>query len=124
MSEGTNPGIVLGTVGYMSPEQVRGSVADHRTDLFAFGAIFYEMLSGQRAFRKPTSAETMSAILNEEPPPVSQFVPTVPLALQRIARRCLEKSPEQRFHSASDLAFALEALSDTGSESSTVVTST
>ena len=123
MGEETKPGIVLGTVGYMSPEQVRGKAADHRTDLFAFGAIFYEMLSGQRAFRKPTSAETMSAILNEEPPPVTQIVPAVPPALQKIVNRCLEKSPERRFHSASDLAFALEALSDIGSSTTSAVAS-
>src|SRR5215469_11290593 len=123
MSEGTNPGIVLGTVGYMSPEQVRGNTADHRTDLFALGAIFYEMLTGQRAFRKPTSAETMSAVLNEEPPPISQLGAVVPPALQRVVHRCLEKSPAQRFQSASDLAFALEALSDAGSGSTAVIAS-
>ena len=108
----TEPGVVLGTVGYMAPEQVRGHAADHRADLFALGAILYEMLTGKRSFHKPTSAETMSAILNEEPPPVSQITPGVPPALQRVVQRCLEKTPEQRFHSASDLAFALEALSD------------
>jgi eukaryotic-like serine/threonine-protein kinase len=115
LSEGTEPGVVLGTVGYMSPEQVRGQAADDRADLFAFGAILYEMLTGKRAFHKPTSPETMSAILNEEPPAISQTVPSLPPALQRVVQRCLEKSPEQRFHSASDLAFALEALSDSGS---------
>ena len=115
MTEGTEPGVVLGTVGYMSPEQVRGHAADDRADLFAFGAILHEMLTGKRAFHKPTSAETMSAILNEEPPAISQIVPDIPPALQRVVQRCLEKNPEQRFHSASDLAFALEALSDTGS---------
>jgi serine/threonine protein kinase/Tol biopolymer transport system component len=123
LSEKTKPGIVLGTVGYMSPEQVRGNSTDHRTDLFAFGAIFYEMLTGQRAFRKPTSAETMSAILNEEPPPVTQIVPAVPPALQKIVNRCLEKSPERRFHSASDLAFALEALSESSSSTTSAVAS-
>jgi eukaryotic-like serine/threonine-protein kinase len=115
LSEGTEPGVVLGTVGYMSPEQVRGQTADARADLFAFGAILYEMLIGKRAFHKATSAETMSAILNEEPPAALQIVPTTPPALQKVVQRCLEKSPEQRFHSASDLAFALEALSDAGS---------
>jgi len=107
--------VVLGTVGYMSPEQVRGQPADHRADLFALGAILYEMLTGKRAFHKPTSAETMSAILNEETSAISQTVPTVPPALQKVVQRCLEKTPQQRFHSASDLAFALEALSDAGS---------
>jgi serine/threonine protein kinase/WD40 repeat protein len=115
LSELTDPGTVMGTVGYMSPEQVRGKPADHRADIFAFGAILYEMLTGKRAFRKPTSAETMTAILNEEPPGVSQLVPLAPPAMQRVVHRCLEKSPEQRFQSASDLAFALEALSDSSS---------
>lgn len=111
-SVGTEPGVVLGTVGYMSPEQVRGSTADHRTDIFAFGATLYEMLTGRRAFQKPTSAETMTAILNEDPPGISQVVPNFSPALQRVVHRCLEKNPGQRFQSASDLAFALEAISD------------
>ncbi len=110
--DGTEPGMIMGTAGYMSPEQVRGRPSDHRTDIFAFGAILYEMLSGRRAFQKTTAAETMSAILNEEPRTVSQIAPNIPPALQRTVHRCLEKSPEQRFQSASDLAFALEALSD------------
>jgi serine/threonine protein kinase len=117
MTEGTEPGVVLGTAGYMAPEQVRGDVADGRADLFALGSILHEMLTGKRAFHKPTSAETMSAILNEEPPPISQLVPSIPPALQKVVHRCLEKTPQQRFHSASDLAFALEALSDSGSGS-------
>jgi eukaryotic-like serine/threonine-protein kinase len=111
----TETGIVMGTVGYMSPEQVRGQPADHRADIFAFGAILYEMVAGRRAFRKETSAETMVAILKEDPPVLSQMAPKVPLALERIALRCLEKNPEQRFQSASDLAFALEAISDSHS---------
>jgi Tol biopolymer transport system component len=110
----TNPGHVLGTAGYMSPEQVRGQTVDHRTDIFAFGAIVYEMLSGRRAFQRSTSAETMTAILNDDPPAISQTGANIPPALQGIVSRCLEKNPEQRFHSASDLAFALEALSDSG----------
>src|SRR5262249_13475151 len=113
----TESGVVMGTVGYMAPEQVRGQTADQRTDIFAFGTILYEALTGQRAFRKPTSVEIMNAILNEEPASVSVLAPTVPLALQRIVQRCLEKNPEQRFQSAHDLAFALEALSDSGSSS-------
>jgi len=108
----TRIGIAMGTVGYMSPEQVRGLPTDHRTDIFAFGAILYEMVMGKRTFHKATEADTISAILNEEPPPISQFAPDTPAALERVVRRCLEKNPEQRFHSASDLAFALEALSD------------
>jgi eukaryotic-like serine/threonine-protein kinase len=114
LHERTEPGVVLGTVGYMSPEQVRGKTADARADIFAFGAILYEMLTGKRAFRKPTTTETMTAILNEDPPGISQIAPGTPPALLRIVHRCLEKDPEQRFHSASDLAFALEALSESG----------
>jgi len=109
----TEPGAVMGTVGYMSPEQVRGQNTDHRTDIFSFGAILYEMLAGKRAFQKTTSADTMSAILNEDPPSVSQVTTNIPPALQRVVHRCLEKNPEQRFQSASDLAFALDALSET-----------
>ena len=107
--------MVMGTVGYMSPEQVRGKIADHRSDIFAFGTILYEMVTGKQTFRKPTSAETMTAILNEDPPSISQITATAPPGLQRVVHRCLEKSPEQRFQSASDMAFALEALSDSAS---------
>ena len=114
-ARGTDPGMVMGTAGYMSPEQVRGNAVDHRTDIFAFGAILYEMLTGTRAFHRSTSAETMTAILNDDPPAISQVVQTTPPGLQRVVHRCLEKNPEQRFHSASDLAFALEALSESGS---------
>ncbi|HKV82549.1 MAG TPA: protein kinase [Candidatus Sulfotelmatobacter sp.] len=117
----TEPGMVMGTVGYMSPEQVRGQAADHRADIFAFGAILYEMLTGLRAFQKPTSAETMAAILNEEPALISQIGLKIPPGLQRVVHRCLEKNPEQRYHSASDLAFALEALSDSDAASSAAV---
>ena len=108
----TMAGIVLGTAGYMSPEQVRGLPTDHRTDIFAFGAILYEMVMGKRGFGGATSADTMSAILNEDPPPISEIAPETPAALERVIRRCLEKNPEQRFQSAADLAFALEALGD------------
>ena len=118
-TKGTDPGVVMGTVGYMSPEQVSGKTADHRADIFAFGAILYEALTGKRAFRKPTAAETMSAILNEDPPSASQLIPTIPPALQKVVHRCLEKNPAQRFQSASDLAFALEALSDAGAQPAT-----
>jgi serine/threonine protein kinase/Tol biopolymer transport system component len=108
----TVPGLTLGTIGYMAPEQVRGLQADSRSDIFSLGVILYEMVLGQRAFQKPTSADTMSSILNEEPPPISQIAPQTPAALERVVRRCLEKFPEQRFQSASDLAFALDALAD------------
>src|SRR5262249_938145 len=113
--EETTPGEVMGTVGYMAPEQVRGLAADARTDIFALGVILYEMLTGHRAFRKPTSAETMNAILNEDPPPISQLAAGTPPGLQRVSHRCLAKNPEQRFQHAADLAFALEALSDSSS---------
>jgi eukaryotic-like serine/threonine-protein kinase len=112
---GTDPGMVMGTAGYMSPEQVRGKAVDHRTDIFAFGAILYEMLTGKRAFQRSTSTETMTAILHDEPPGISQMKQAISPGLQRVVHRCLEKSPGQRFQSASDLAFALEALSESGS---------
>jgi hypothetical protein len=105
----TAEGVVLGTAGYMSPEQVRGRSADHRADTFAFGAILYEMLTGSRAFARETGAETMTAILRDEPPKLAAPGLPVPAALDRIVRHCLEKSPEQRFQSARDLAFALHA---------------
>jgi tetratricopeptide (TPR) repeat protein len=114
VTDGTEPGMVMGTVGYMSPEQVRAQTADHRSDIFAFGATLYEMLAGKQAFQKPTSADTMSAILNEDPPGISQVTTNVPPALQRVVHRCLEKNPELRFQSASDLAFDLDALSESG----------
>jgi hypothetical protein len=107
----TEPGIVMGTVGYMSPEQVLGDPADQRSDVFSFGAILYETLTGKRAFHGTTKADTMNAILKEEPPDPSQIIPAIPIALQRIVQRCIEKNPEQRFQSARDLAFALEAVS-------------
>ena len=107
----TEAGVVLGTVGYMSPEQVRGVAVDHRADIFAFGAIVYEMLTGRRAFQKPTSPETMTAILNEGPPAVSQIVPGASPALAGIVHRCLEKNPQQRFQSTPDLVSSLESLS-------------
>ena len=107
----TSPGVVMGTVGYMSPEQVRGEPVDHRTDVFAFGAVCYEMLSGRHAFSGESDVEIMSAILKEEPPDVPAGV--VPAHLERVVRRCLEKSPAQRFQSATDIAFALEAMAVT-----------
>jgi eukaryotic-like serine/threonine-protein kinase len=107
----TSPGVVLGTVGYMSPEQVKGEAADARSDIFALGTILYEMLSGQRAFRRDTSAETMTAILKEDPPEISTASKPIAPAVERIVRRCLEKKPQQRFQSARDLAFNLEGLS-------------
>jgi serine/threonine protein kinase/dipeptidyl aminopeptidase/acylaminoacyl peptidase len=103
----TDPGMVMGTAGYMSPEQVRGVPVDHRSDLFSLGTVLYEMLAGKRAFSGDSPVETMSAILKEEPP---ELPGTVPRPVDRILRRCLEKKPEERFESARDLAFALQAL--------------
>jgi len=108
---GTEPGVVLGTLGYMSPEQVKGKPADARSDIFSFGAILYEMLSGARAFQRDSAAETMSAILKEEPPDISVTNKNIHPGLERIVRHCLEKNPEERVHSAHDLAFDLETLS-------------
>ncbi len=120
--EETHPGMLVGTAGYMSPEQARGGNVDHRADIFAFGGILYEMLTGKRAFYGPTWAETMASIIKDDPPPFSQTAPATPPSLQRIVLRCLEKSPEERFQSSSDLAFALEALSDPASVAPSVNT--
>ena len=111
LSDHTEPGVLLGTAGYMSPEQVRGELADHRSDIFALGAVLYEMLSGKRAFKGSTSVETMNAVLNEEPPPLSEGSRPIPPALERIVAHCLEKAPADRFQSARDLAFNLGAVS-------------
>ena len=122
-TEETSPGAVLGTVGYMSPEQVKGETVDPRSDIFALGAVLYEMLSGRRAFRGGTAAETMTAILNQEPAALSSAIKPIPAALERIVRRCVEKKPMQRFQSARDLAFDLEAFIGVSSASAAVVTS-
>src|SRR5262245_39939236 len=106
----TDPGVVMGTVGYMSPEQVRGQETDHRSDIFAFGVILYEMLSGQRAFRGASAIEVMNAILKEEPPELGEMNTKISPQLEKLVRRCLEKQPERRFQTAYDLGFALEAL--------------
>ncbi|MBI3694625.1 MAG: protein kinase [Acidobacteria bacterium] len=110
----TEPGAVLGTMGYMSPEQVRGRPADHRADIFSFGAILYELLAGRRAFQGETAADSMSAILTQDPPLLADP------GLDRIVRHCLEKSPQERFQSARDLAFHLEAVSGTSAPSGVV----
>jgi Tol biopolymer transport system component len=110
---GTEPGVVMGTLGYMSPEQIKGRPADARSDIFSFGAIFYEMLSSKRAFHADSAGETMAAILKEDPPDLSVTNQSISPGLERIVRHCLEKNPEQRFHSAHDLAFDIEALSST-----------
>src|SRR5262249_40770368 len=107
----TGQGVLLGTLGYMSPEQCRGAAVDARSDLFSFGAVLYEMLSGRRAFRGETTADTISAILKEEPPDLSATNRDIPPMLERIVHHCLEKDPAARFQSAPHIAFALESLS-------------
>ena len=113
---GTEPGVVMGTLGYMSPEQVKGRAADHRSDIFSFGSVLYEMLSGVRAFQRESAAETMSAILSHEPPDLSRANENVQPGLDRVVRHCLEKNAEERFQSSSDIAFDLEALSGSGAD--------
>jgi serine/threonine protein kinase/Tol biopolymer transport system component len=117
MQVATDPGVVMGTVGYMSPEQVRGKPADHRSDIFSFGSILYEMLSGKRAFHGDSPADTMSAILKDDPPELSETGRNIPPALQRIVNHCLEKNPSQRFQSAGDVAFNLESLTEISASS-------
>jgi Tol biopolymer transport system component len=117
---GTDAGTVLGTVGYMSPEQVRAQAVDHRSDLFSFGSVLYEMLSGKRAFRGASAVETMNAILKEDPPELTESNRNLPPALERIVGHCLEKNPEERFQSARDIAFDLEQLSGSGIQSALV----
>lgn len=112
VTSATEPGVVMGTVGYMSPEQVRGERVDLRTDIFAFGAMLYEMLTGKPAFQQATATESMTAILRDDPPDILDLVPSLPMGIQRVLHRCIEKVPEQRFHSAADLAFALSSAAD------------
>jgi eukaryotic-like serine/threonine-protein kinase len=118
----TEAGVVMGTAGYMSPEQVRGMALDPRSDIFSFGAILYEMLSGKRAFHGDTPADTMSSILKEDPPELNETNRNVSPALERIVQHCLEKNPESRFHSASDIAFDLEHLSGLSGSSARIAT--
>ena len=107
----TKSGAVIGTVAYMSPEQLRSRPVDHRSDIFSIGAILYEMLTGRRAFRGETEVDTITALLLEDPPQINLEQSGVPLSFQRIVRHCLEKEPENRFQSARDLGFALDTLS-------------
>ena len=107
----TDPGMVMGTVGYMSPEQVRGHAVDYRSDVFSFGVILYEMLTGNRAFQGDSVVETMNAILKEDIPEFDDDDRRISPSFEKIMRRCLEKKPEHRFHSTHDLGFALEAMS-------------
>jgi serine/threonine-protein kinase len=112
----TEPGTVLGTAGYMSPEQVRGKAVDHRSDLFSVGLVLYEMVAGRKAFEAESSVETMMAVLRDDPPPLSASGRDLPAGFEEIVTHCLEKSPEERFQSARDLAFALHVLErDAGS---------
>jgi len=115
----TSAGTVLGTFGYMAPEQVRGLAVDQRTDMFAFGAVLYEMLTGERAFKGETAADTMTAVLTKDAPDLDVARLSISPNLERIVRRCLEKTPDLRFQSANDLAFALDSLSTTSSGSTT-----
>jgi eukaryotic-like serine/threonine-protein kinase len=108
----TKSGAVVGTVAYMSPEQLRGKAVDHRSDIFSVGAILYEMLTGGRAFRGETEVDTITAVLLEDPPQINLEQASVPVAFQQIVRHCLEKEPENRFQSARDLAFALDTLAN------------
>jgi len=118
----TDPGTVLGTVGYMSPEQARGEPGDHRSDLFSLGAVLYELVSGRRAFQRDTAAETLAAVLRDDPPELTLATTAgVPPALARVVWHCLEKSPTERFQSARDVAFALENLSGTSTSSPAVM---
>jgi serine/threonine protein kinase/Tol biopolymer transport system component len=112
----TSAGVLLGTVGYMSPEQIRNAPVDYRSDIFSFGAILFEMFSGKQAFRGSTSADTLSAILRDEPQELSETQTTMPVPIRRVVRHCLEKDPERRYQSTSDLAFDLEELSGLGYE--------
>ena len=114
----TNPGTVMGTAGYMAPEQVRARAVDNRSDIFSFGAVLYEMLSGRRAFHGDSPIETLNAILKEEPAELTQSNPNIAPAIERVVWHCLEKSPERRFQSATDVAFALESLSGLSSHTS------
>ncbi|HKF41856.1 MAG TPA: protein kinase [Thermoanaerobaculia bacterium] len=118
---GTSPGVVLGTVGYMSPEQAAGQPLDFRSDQFSFGSILYEMATGKRAFQKETAVDTLSAILHEEPKPLSEIRPDTPAPLRWIVERCLAKEPERRYAATRDLARDLETLRDRSSDSSAAV---
>ncbi len=117
----TKSGAVIGTVAYMSPEQLRGKAVDHRSDIFSIGAILYEMLAGRRAFRGETEVDTITAVLREDPPEIGLEQAQVPIPFQQIVRHCLEKEPEKRFQSARDLGFALETLANARGGRTTVL---
>ena len=117
----TEPGTVMGTVGYMAPEQVRGLTVDARADLFALGAVLYEMLSGRPAFKRDTAADTMTAVLNADPPPLTGTQTDFSPALQRVVNHALEKNPNERFQSARDFGFALDVLSGSATSAATAI---
>ena len=106
----TGSGSILGTLHYMSPEQAEGKETDGRSDIFSFGAVLYEMLTGNRAFGGETNTAMLAAILKDQPAPIAQFQPAVPRALDRVVRKCLEKKPDDRWHSAHDLKQTLELI--------------
>jgi serine/threonine protein kinase len=110
----TEPGAMVGTCGYMAPEQARGRPADPRSDIFSVGAVLYEMLSGRRAFAGPTPADTLAALLTSDPPDISAISRPVPRSLERVVRQCLERNPEERFQSARDVALGLQAVAEAG----------
>jgi eukaryotic-like serine/threonine-protein kinase len=110
LTQGSAPGVVLGTVGYISPEQIRGQLLDARSDIFSFGVVLYEMLAGKNTFRRSTVADTMSALLKEDPLDISESFPGISRGLDRVVRRALEKDPADRFQSVRDLGFALQAV--------------
>jgi hypothetical protein len=120
LAVGTDAGVVMGTVGYMSPEQVRGAAVDHRSDIFSLGVVLYEMVSGRRPFQGASTVETMNAILKEDPPPIASGT-AIPPVVDRILRRCLEKEPGERFRSAYDVSLALEAASTSGSQAAPAI---
>jgi serine/threonine protein kinase len=110
----TEPGAFVGTCGYLAPEQARGRPADPRSDIFSVGAVLYEMLSGRRAFAGPTPADTLAALLTQDPPEISAISRPIPRALERVVRQCLERNPEERFQSARDVALGLQAVAEAG----------
>lgn len=118
----TLAGVVVGTVGYVSPEQVRGQALDHRTDIFSLGVVLYEMLSGEAPFKAGTAADSISTLLNREPPPLDVVGRNIPPALDEIVRRCMDPAPSRRFQSARDLAFALRIL--TGARATAQISTT
>src|SRR5262249_4477389 len=118
LTEVSEAGVVVGTAGYMSPGQIRGQPVDHRSDVFSLGCVLYAMLGRRRAFTGATSAETMAAILKEEPPDLATSDPALSAPLDRLVRHCLEKSPENRFQSAADVAFDLAGLAGASASAS------